>query len=743
MLSILKGTLEERGTRAPLADAEVTAVPSAGSGPLPPVTATTGLDGRFELDLPAAGSWDVTVAAPAHAPLHETETLGANQSVEVLYRVDRTDYTDYVTVVHVKPAREEVARTTLSHDEVLYIPGTNGDAIRSITNLPGLARPPFNTGLLIIEGSSPQDSAVFVGGGEIQQLFHFEALSSTFNSGIVGSIDYLPSNFSVRYGRVTGGIVDVTPKPGRSDGYHGYGDISLIDGSALIQGPLGQGSFALAGRRSTIDFWLPYVLKRAGSSLTIAPYYYDYQAEVTQPFLGGTANVLLFGSEDRAELVFKGDAVDDTTARHFDTDLYFHYLQPSWDYSRGPLSIHAMLQTGPELQRLSVLSRDIDQDIWNSAGRLDVGYVFDPHLKLETGLDIFDTRFNVDLDLPQANGFGESLGGGGPPGNPNAPGERGMESTIHLSESPDFFQPAAYAQLDLTPLPGLLFMPGVRADYNSYMGKYSLDPRFTFRLTVHPGTTLKGGIGLFHEAPQPWFFIDRTIGNPDLPFERAVQSSLGVEQELPDAYFFDVTGFYKVLGDMPVVTPGLVTRNGLTVAENYAPTQTGTTYGLQVLARKQLTDRWFGWIAYTLSKSTRQDAPGLPSYPFTFDQTHILTVIGSYKITPKWQLGARVLYSSGNMSTPVIGAIFNSDTNRYTPIAGATNAFRTPAYFQLDVRLDRRFIFDTWTLDLYVDVQNITNRANVEGFNYNFNYTQRESISGLPIIPSLGVRGEF
>ena len=64
-------------------------------------------------------------------------------------------------------------------------------------------------------------------------------------------------------------------------------------------------------------------------------------------------------------------------------------------------------------------------------------------------------------------------------------------------------------------------------------------------------------------------------------------------------------------------------------------------------------------------------------------------------------------------------------------------------FHQLDLRLDKRFRFKSWQLSLYVDVQNVYNNGNVEGIDYNYNYTARRFVTGLPILPSFGIRGEL
>ena len=59
------------------------------------------------------------------------------------------------------------------------------------------------------------------------------------------------------------------------------------------------------------------------------------------------------------------------------------------------------------------------------------------------------------------------------------------------------------------------------------------------------------------------------------------------------------------------------------------------------------------------------------------------------------------------------------------------------------MRLSKRFTFGTVKAEAYVDVQNVTNRRNPEDIVYNYDYSQRGYITGLPILPVLGVRAEW
>jgi hypothetical protein len=64
---------------------------------------------------------------------------------------------------------------------------------------------------------------------------------------------------------------------------------------------------------------------------------------------------------------------------------------------------------------------------------------------------------------------------------------------------------------------------------------------------------------------------------------------------------------------------------------------------------------------------------------------------------------------------------------------------RLPDFIQLDLRVDKLWRRSWGTLDLYIDVQNVTNRENPEGVTYNNDYTRRSYTTGLPVFPSIGV----
>jgi hypothetical protein len=117
--------------------------------------------------------------------------------------------------------------------------------------------------------------------------------------------------------------------------------------------------------------------------------------------------------------------------------------------------------------------------------------------------------------------------------------------------------------------------------------------------------------------------------------------------------------------------------------------------------------------------------------------------VASYLLPRNWQVGARFRLVSGNPMTPVVSSVYNASSDRYDPVYGAVNSDRNPAFHQLDLRIDKRWIYRSYIFGAYLDIQNTLNRTNPEGTNYNFDYSESETNGSVPIVTILGLRAEF
>jgi hypothetical protein len=187
-----------------------------------------------------------------------------------------------------------------------------------------------------------------------------------------------------------------------------------------------------------------------------------------------------------------------------------------------------------------------------------------------------------------------------------------------------------------------------------------------------------------------------------------------------------------------------VEQDGERVPIRYENLGVGRVYGLEVLLRHEPTRWLFGWISYTLMRSERRDTPEDPWELFAFDQTHILTIVAGVSLPHGWEIGLRFQLTSGRPFTPFVGSIYTADCDDYMGIPGEPGSERLPLFHQLDLRIEK-----VWTvrrvarINLYLDVQNVYYSRNVEAYFYSYDFSQRYPITGLPIIPNLGLGVEF
>ncbi|MEY4550450.1 MAG: hypothetical protein RL685_6645, partial [Pseudomonadota bacterium] len=182
------------GPDAPLAGAEVRLRDAAGQV----FSARSTADGSWQVAELPAGNYQIEVSAPGFSPVAVSEELRAGEVTELTYRLSpHLEGAIEVSVYGTRPPRE-VSRRTITRREITRVPGTGGDALRSIQSLPGLARPPGLAGLLIVRGSAPEDTAVFVDGDNVQNIYHFGGLSSSVPTELLDRIDFYPGNFGAR-----------------------------------------------------------------------------------------------------------------------------------------------------------------------------------------------------------------------------------------------------------------------------------------------------------------------------------------------------------------------------------------------------------------------------------------------------------------------------------------------------------------------------------------------------------------
>jgi hypothetical protein len=170
---------------------------------------------------------------------------------------------------------------------------------------------------------------------------------------------------------------------------------------------------------------------------------------------------------------------------------------------------------------------------------------------------------------------------------------------------------------------------------------------------------------------------------------------------------------------------------------------------LEFFLRQPPAERFFGWIAYSLSSSVRQDSPVSAVYPYEYDEPNVLTAVANYKLNPGWDAGVKVLYDSGHPYTPessggttVVTVNGQPATITQANLAPLDSA-RLPDYFRVDFSTSIKTVYDTWEWKVYLDVYNLLGAKNVLGYQYNSDYTQATPVQDLPFLPYLGFEVKY
>lgn len=770
----LMGVVREAASKIPLGGVEVTVEISPGflseeealalDGEPLLKTAYSDDEGRFAFRGLPRGRHRVSFGYAGYEPSFIDEDIVEGERTDVIIYLTPREANRFETVIRERRAKKEVSKVSLSREEVRRVPGTFGDPLRVIENLPGLARAPFVGGALIVRGASPSDTGVYFDGVQIPLLYHFGGLTSIVNPEFLEDISFYPGGFGPYYGRATAGIVDVESRRLNLSTFRGYAEVDVLDSGFFFGGPVKIGdlptvTFAAAARRSYIDALIPTVLDvivgPEGQGIVAAPVYWDYQVKLEMaPLPGQRFSLFAFGSDDDLQVISQGTGVNDGV--DLGLKQSFHRLVGRWE-SRLPGGIRHFAQPYVGLNWTDVgidselgVSAAIGQYTWTWGLRDELRIKPVEQVELAVGIDYVGSTFGVELDIPLPLEIGSF-----PRVTPRITGTNQQLGTSGMVHSG-----ALYAEALLTPVPGVLLVPGVRAELGHVtiddqeqpggrktegvdVALWNVDPRFTARWEILKGTALKGAFGVYRQAPAAQQLLQES-GNPHLLQPRALQFIVGAEHNLTRDLFLDVQAYYTGRDLLVQSSNELINRgNGQVDPLFYNNGGLGRTVGVEVLLRHNLTKHFFGWIAYTLSRTEVDLDEDAEDFDLTgFDQTHILTLVGQTSLPWNFTLGARFRLVSGAPTTLPVGSVHDLDTTDYIRLTGGAPA-RLPTFHQLDVRVDKKWVFDTFSLTTYLDLLNVYNAENAEGFQEDYRHREREPIPSLPIVPVFGVSGEF
>jgi TonB family protein len=721
----LSGTVLERGNRSALPGILVV-IERAGDA----FEALSDATGKFEFFDLSPGEWTVSLRGEGYLPGRVSENVVAHERADITLYLERTADNPYDVLVQGSAVQKVVTRHQLDVKEVQSLPGTFGDPILAIENLPGVAVVPFDNTGIAMRGAAPDESSQYIDGFRVPLLYHYIGLRSVLAPGMLESIDLYPGNAPTYYGRQLGGVLDAHVKRIAPDRVHGYVDISLLDAGAFVEMPLNKRvAIAAAARMSYLDRVL-------GAFGTPVPRYDDYQFILqARPSHAHSVRMFYLGSDDTFKMDTK-DLRDQSAQVTFgQIDSASHLQHVAFEHEYAPsLKVQNRARIGYQ--------HALGRTHFGDAGRIDFRYETllardtlrlspESWLTVELGVDVELGRIatNVLISPPPKEG------------EPDGYVDHIKDARRHKGHVPAVAA-GAWASLEIRPTKSLTIVPGVRTDRHQQVGDVTFEPRISARYALHPMFAIKAASGVNHAAPT----LDESakyFGNPHLGAERSLQHSAGVEIKPYEFLKLDLTGFYHQLEGLTAPSDRVISVGDQTVALNYENTGEGRAYGFEAMLRQELAHRLSGWVAYTLSRAERRRTSADDYRLFDVDQTHNLVLVAAYHMPRHWKLSTRFRYRTGQPSTPIVGATFVSDTDEYAPAFGRVNSRRFDSFHQLDLRLDKQWVFDRWSFTAYLDVQNVYNHKNSVQLAYNYDYSNSKKVGALPFVTIVGFKAEY
>lgn len=748
--AIFEGRVTNRTTHQPIVNA-VVEVNGAGR-------ATTDNQGRFHIENVPAGSHAISLSGGGLTPVQTNETFIAGQRLQANYDVSipepaSNEPSDDLELVVVAPQiTRQAVSTEVSADQARRVAGTQGDVLRVVENLPGVARSSTGSGQLIVWGASPQDTRVLIDGVPVPRLYHDGGLRSVLPSEFVQNVELTPGGYGSAYGRGLGGLVSVTTRALNETGVHGNVGVDLYDLSGSIRADLGGGVHASVGvRRSHLDSLLSLGSVNIGSYFPI-PHYYDVQARIS--YEPSPRERLEFTGIFSSDQISRGNASPDPASvvrENRQLDFFRFYGRYIARTNDAIITIVPYLGTDHRFASNRVGSVTTDLNISSAVFGLRASWRgrIAPWLTAEAGFDGELTSSGITrngaLAAPAREGdvrvFGQPF-----------PDQIATDqwSTVQLGIAP-------YTELDFGILNDTLhIVPGLRLDpyirsvsrkspnegqtptVGLFAQNFQVEPRLNIRWTPHRRVTIRAGYGYYSQFPQ-LEDLSAVFGTPSLPISHAHHVLLGAGVSITTSLSVEATGFASFSYDLAVRNPVSAPLRAQALVSNGL----GRSYGVQLLLRQEAFHGFFGWISYTLMRSERSSGIDQPYRLFDFDQTHVFTALAGYQLPYGFEVGIRFRIASGMPRTAVTSSYYDALRDRYQPVFGDQNADRIPLFFQLDARVSKKFRISTTELEIFLDVQNVTNQSNPEEIVYSQDFSQRGYISGLPILPTAGARWVF
>ena len=759
----------------------------------------TNQDGYYVISNLFPGEYNVNASIIGYKMTTNKVTLASDEKLRLDFRLNVSALEGQevnVSAERIKFQQSiESSQISLDLREINTVPGfIEADVFRTLQMLPGVQSGGDFSSALYVRGSTPDQNLIMLDGITIYNPYHLGGIFSTFNTDAIKEADFHAGGFPARYGGRMGAILNVINREGNTEKITGSGNISLVTGKALIEGPLPKwkgikGSWLLSGRRTYFDQFINLV---TGTKGQFPYFFYDYQfktnLDINQNhrltytrFYGD--DILRFSSSDQSS-----NNIGGTSKNTYGVDWPWgnHTNGLTWRWIVSPSVVAKTFLSSSRYRYDFDFYFDTKETYIDNDSTFQNNLAFDVVYK-----DIIKDR-TLETEIIWKANDKHTVTSGFQIKNINF--ELVNKFIITTLDTTFTEKPldmrnktrelAAYIQDKWSVTNNLKLQGGLRlAHYNLHDTLY-VEPRIGMKYNFSSDMSFKINWGRYHQflitANDPdenFRLIDLWLGVPeDKPASVSDHTILGFEYFSPDDILFRVETYYKGFDNL------LSLKQEDVYTENEDDVQTTTmnefwdtdayAYGLELLAKKT-SGKIKGWIGYTYAKTFNYTPPN-GWYAPNHDRTHTLNIVSTIEL-PKWasdnlEMSASLTASSGNPYTPIKGRSYDWNqelngardedqainlewklSNKY--LVDEKNSDRYPPYFRFDLGLTRknRRLFK-WKYDSYFQIINITNHKNALSYTYRTNTDQsvgnrgvveRAAINTFPFMIFTGVQFEF
>ncbi len=708
--------------------------------------AATDVDGNYFIPDLSAGSFIVTIQYIGYATLSKTD---------VIVRPGRITYCDAALTPQQLEAEAIVVQsgyftemlentgsiTQFNREEIRRSPGSAGDISRILMAMPSTAQVYDNANDLMVRGGSPMENGFYIDNIPVPNINHFPVQGSSggpiglLNVDFIENVSFYCDGFSPVYGDRLSSVVDIDFRDGNREQTDRQLDLNMGGFGAIAEGPLDadKGSWFVSARRSYLDL----IVDAIGTG--VAPRYGDVQGKVVYDVDAHNQLSLLniFGTSEFAS--DKKKATENNQDSYGKTTVYQNTIGVNWrrlwknkGYSNTSLSWsyikndRAFFATGDDRLMNDVVSLE------GSVHLRNVNYYrLNANSRMEFGIEGSYETADYDYAL---GGYTNRFGSVIPP--------------LILNDDINSLKTAAFFNYTWNYGNRFSLSWGWRGAYFSAGGNYHSSPRLSVTYRISDRFTLNGAYGEFYQQ-LPAFLMAQRNEYKHLKDPHAVHYIIGAEYlPAPDTRL-TLEVYYKKYDGFPVSAADpakFIVDDGrsMNFFRHYGALSDkgkARSRGVELLLQKKLAKDFYGLVSASYFRSHYRDFTGTWRNRI-YDNRWLFSVIGGYKPDNRWEFSVRWNYAGGVPYTPLDlqqSAKYNTaiiDTRRI-------NANRYPAYHSLNLRVDRRFYYDSVNLVTYLSIWNVYNRKNVALYYWNELEKQQDTLYQWSMIPIGGIELEF